>query len=87
MLAAQLNPHLQTSTANGTSKHPHSTGEGGGVRWWSHIWDEQDNESNMTIRLRRSYPSLREDAARNVAHYIPPIKLSWDGLVVQFHPQ
>lgn len=87
MLAAQLDPHLQTSTANGTSKHPHSTGEGGGVRWWSHIWDEQDNESNMTIRLRRSYPSLREDAARNVAHYIPPIKLSWDGLVVHFDPQ
>lgn len=75
MLAAQV-----------VEKHEGSTtlGERGGARWWTDIWDEQDNESKMTIRLKRRYSPLDQQAAATVSHYIPPIKLSWDGLVVRF---
>lgn len=97
MLAAQL--ELQTNEAlNLTSRGGAATdddsptnsismGEGGGVRWWTEVWDEQDNERNMTLRLKRSYKSANEQAARALPYYIPPIKLSWDGLVVTFTPK
>lgn len=79
MLAAQL---------AGKGKDSSSTGEGGGSRWWTNIWNEQDNEQNMTIRLKEQHSTpLDEKAVHTVAHYIPPIKLSWDGLVVHFGPQ
>ncbi|SPO27797.1 related to Putative hydrolase C777.06c [Ustilago trichophora] len=56
--------------------------------WRDDIWNEVDNEQNMTIQLKEQYSTpLDENALHTVAHYIPPIKLSWDGLVVHFSPQ
>ncbi|SJX64483.1 uncharacterized protein SRS1_15122 [Sporisorium reilianum f. sp. reilianum] len=75
MLAAQLAGKARTTK---------SLGEGGGSKWWTDIWDERDNEHNMTIRLKQTYDSADEASAQSVDHYIPPIKLSWDGLVVSF---
>lgn len=79
MLAAQL---------AGKAKLSRSVGEGGGSKWWSDIWDERDNEHEMTIRLKQKYDPIDEhNLAHTASHYIPPIKLSWDGLVVSFDPR
>lgn len=57
----------------------------GRERWWQSIWDERANERDMTIKLKRSFgQSLDEEAARRVPHYVPPILLAWDGMVVPF---
>ncbi|GAC99789.1 metallo-beta-lactamase [Pseudozyma hubeiensis SY62] len=79
MLAAQL---------AGKAKLSRSVGEGGGTKWWSDIWDERDNEHQMTIRLREKYDPIDDhNISQTASHYIPPIKLSWDGLVVPFDPR
>lgn len=78
MMAAQL---------AGQAREIKALGEGGGNKWWTDIWDEQANERDMTIRLRRSYDLFDEKHASKVDHFIPPTKLSWDGLVVRFAPR
>ncbi|SNX86131.1 related to Putative hydrolase C777.06c [Melanopsichium pennsylvanicum] len=78
MLSAQL---------AGKSKEISSVGEGGGLRWWSDIWDEEENEFNMTIRLKEQHPAPDKPAVEKLPHLIPPIRLSWDGLVVRFAHQ
>ncbi len=78
MMAAQL---------AGQAREIKALGEGGGNKWWTDIWDEQANERDMTIRLRRSYDLFDEKDASKVDHFIPPTKLSWDGLVVRFAPR
>lgn len=56
-----------------------------GGRWWNHVWDELANERDLTIRLKQSFEDkIDEEAAKRVVHYIPPIKLAWDGMVVPF---
>lgn len=94
MLAAQLdssfNKETGGTTLNGKNGSFSSSagrklrGEGGGLRWWTDIWDEEENEYSMTIRLKKKYSTPAEEVARTAAIYIPPIKLSWDGLVVPF---
>lgn len=98
MLAAQLpGSNIDNITLSDKSKskakkssavsNSNENGEGGGPRWWTDIWDEQENEFNMTVRLKHTYDVPDERTARTVPHYIPPIKLSWDGLVVRFKRQ
>ncbi|PWZ02460.1 hypothetical protein BCV70DRAFT_196703 [Testicularia cyperi] len=96
MLAFQLDQpqqqQQQTNRVSGSTKsnsngagHGHGEGEGGGPRWWTQIWDEQSNEHRRTIELKRDFALLvDEDEARKVQHYIPPVKMAWDGMVVPF---
>ncbi|CCF50863.1 hypothetical protein NDA11_000691 [Ustilago hordei] len=93
MLAAQVNGQVAVESlpvngnkagSRGSNKDRASMGEGGGQRWWTDVWDEQENEFNMTLRLKHVYDPVDKESIRAVSHYIPPVKLSWDGLVVHF---